>query len=202
MAQDQSSLEPTTTVQVHANDVFHLRAQQAVDLETDEVPGPTALVTVIADDGGEETYLQMTFSISDPDLEEFVEKSRQLIEEARPEELTLHFEFSAESRTYGKYFGPLIAGEVESVHQPVTARLGFSLDGRQFFSKPLFSNVLAVHSDIPVYIFDCHSIWRLYEFRTYCRSFGECSRCWINVLEGGEKGQTKAKGFHTCWCYG
>ncbi len=59
MEQEQSSLEPTTTVRVHTNDVFYLRVQQSIDLETEEVPGPTALVSVIGDDGAEETYLRM-----------------------------------------------------------------------------------------------------------------------------------------------
>ena len=189
---------------------FSVSSEDNIELDFDLVIKPEDLTMVPPSanlnmklPNGEEGDLLVAFGIVDPSSNEISEALAKLKAENNTQDISINFTFSNTDLTYMDVLDNLEQHKINSEDpfmEKVVTNVRISVGGNSILNKSFIGGIIPLEfGNFPVYVFDCHSVWSLYDFKTLCRVFKDCIQCLTFVWFDGEW-ETQQSGWHHCYC--
>jgi len=197
-------------LEVHHSDVFKLDLREKISVEKSNIFAPKIRVKIKGIEGIPDKEVIIGFEIQDPHTDDVIKMINEIRKKNSNESSTIVFQFYGNGHTYQDLFKPAFTNKFKKgmYKTEIFARIGVITETNEIYGRELFASAIIfyTHSDIPVYVFDCHSIWSLYDFETVCESFGDCQRCltfnWMEPDGDGRPSLVKRiTGYHLCYCF-
>lgn len=187
---------------VSGKDNIELDFDQIIKSEDSTMLPPSANINIKLA-SGEEGDLLVALSIIDSSSYEISKALAKLKSENNTQDISMTLSYSNADLTYSDLLSKMEEHKMKSeapFREKVVANVTLSVGGLSILNQSFTGGIILFEfGNFPVYVFDCHSVWSLYDFRTYCRVFKNCNQCLtFDWFDGVWKSQQM--GFHHCYC--